>query len=418
MSAMGARSLTTPGPGRDGGRWTTPAVLALAAAVAAAGIAAVANRPPEVAGFPVEPRDLVQTVVGTGRVSPAARLRVGGTLLGVLATANAPEGKKVRKGDLLASYVDAELKAAEEAARVGVAQAELRFEALRSVGSPSAQEEVKEADAALTRARDEYERAETLFAKKVSSRSEWDEARTALELARSRHQKAMLHAASLSECGTEYRMALASEAGAQAALSAAQARLALTVIASPADATVLRATAEAGDVVSPGQVLFDLAIDGPTFVCVSVDEKNLAGLEPGKSAVAFAEAFPVTRFRARVDRIAPLVDAARGTVEVWLVVDVPPAFLRADMTVSVEMELQRRTGAVAVPLEAVRDAASRKPWVLVARGGRAERRDVEIGLRGDDGLEVRTGLQAGEVVLLPGALALEPGRKVRVRTSR
>jgi HlyD family secretion protein len=414
----GRWNLAGPGPGRDAGRWTAPAVLALAVVATAAGIAAVAMRPPEVAGFAVESRDLVQTVVGTGRVAPAARIQVGGTLLGVLAAVHAPEGRKVRKGDVLASYDDAELRAAEEAARVAVLQAELRFEALRTVGSPSAQEEVKEADAALSRARGEFERAEALFGKKVTSRSELDDARTTLELTRSRHQKALLHAASLSESGSEYRMVLTEEAQAQAHLAASQARLALATIASPADTVVLRRRAEAGDVVSPGQVLFELALDGSTFVNVPVDERNLAGLEPGRLATAFAEAFPDVRFRARVERIAPLVDSARGTVDVWLAIENPPAFLRADMTVSVEMELQRRPGAVAIPLEAVRDAASRKPWVLVAGGGRAERRDVELGLRGDDGVEIRTGLQAGDVVLLPGALALEPGRKVRVRPAR
>jgi HlyD family secretion protein len=405
-----------PGPPAAGrswpGRWAARAAggLGLAAAAAAcAAIAIAALRPPSVEGVAVQARDVVQTVVGTGRVAPAARIQVGGTLLGVLASVSAAEGKKVGKGDELAAYADAELAAAEEGAKVAVLEAELRFEALRTVGSPTAQQEVREADVALAHARDEHDRAAELYRQKILSRSERDKARTEMELAESRHQRALLHAASLSESGPEYRGILAEEAGAQANLMA--------VLLSPADATVIRVRAQPGDVVAPGQVLFELAA-GPTLVVLPVDERNLAGLEPGKPAAAFAEAFPGVRFRARVDRVAPLVDPARGTVDVWLRVEDPPDFLRADMTVSVEMELQRRPGALAVPLEAVRDAAARKPWVLVERAGRAERRDVEIGLRGDAGVEVRSGLQAGDVVLLPGALALEPGRKVRVRKAR
>ncbi|MCU0723087.1 MAG: efflux RND transporter periplasmic adaptor subunit, partial [Planctomycetes bacterium] len=371
-------------------------------------------RPPEAAGFAVEAKDLVQTVVASGRVEPAARLQVGGTILGVLSRVTAEEGQKVRQGDVLARYADDELRASVEAAEAAVKQAELKLESLQSVGTPRAEEDRKQADTALARAREDFERLSALRTQNAVSQAKLDEAAASLDLARSRHQNALLVVASLQECGIEYRAACAGIAQAEAHLAAARARLGQAAVAAPADAKVLRRWVEPGDVVTPGRTLFTLAADGETRIVAAVDEKNVPGIEPGQAAAVSAEGYPGERFSARVLRIAPAVDAARGTVDVTLVVEAPPAFLRVDMTVTVEMELMRRKNALVVPLEALRDAASSAPWVLVLRAGRAERAGVEVGFRGDRGVELRSGVKTGDVVLLPGKVPIEPGRKVRL----
>src|SRR5690606_26722856 len=110
------------------------------------------------------------------------------------------------------------------------------------------------------------------------------------------------------------------------------------------------------------------------------------------SAVASVEARPRTQFKAKIDRIAPTVEPARGTVKVELAIEPPvPDFLLTGMTVSVEIELARHEDVLIVPAEAVVDAAGIAPYVLVVDDGRAVRRDVKLGMRAGELFEVQDG---------------------------
>ncbi len=202
---------------------------------------------------------------------------------------------------------------------------------------------------------------------------------------------------------------------AEADLKASQERLDQATITAPVRAVVLRRDVEPGDSVQPGRVLLLLARVGETRLTVEPDERSLAFIQRGQPAQASADAFPKDRFAATVETVAPSVDPDRGTVEVKLLVPKPPDYLRPGMTVSVEIEVGRRERALVLPSEAVRDAASEQPWVLVPEEGRAVRRDVTLGLRGEDRVEVTRGLAEGEWLLLPSARALLPGQRVRPR---
>jgi HlyD family secretion protein len=82
------------------------------------------------------------------------------------------------------------------------------------------------------------------------------------------------------------------------------------------------------------------------------------------------------------------------------------------MTVSVDIEVARSPGALALPADAVRDATGAAPWVLLVEGGRAVRRKVELGLRGTGWVEIRSGLSAGDRVVPAGA-PIQPGTRLR-----
>lgn len=111
--------------------------------------------------------------------------------------------------------------------------------------------------------------------------------------------------------------------------------------------------------------------------------------------------------------LAPAVDPERGTVEVRLEVPSPPDL--AAMTVSVEVEVGRHASVLTVPSEALRDAATATPWVMVVGAdGRTARRNVTLGLRGVRVVEVRAGLDADARVLPPDAAAgVTVGQRVR-----
>ncbi|MEO7404989.1 MAG: efflux RND transporter periplasmic adaptor subunit, partial [Burkholderiales bacterium] len=111
------------------------------------------------------------------------------------------------------------------------------------------------------------------------------------------------------------------------------------------------------------------------------------------------------------------VDAQRGTVEIRLRVPSPPAFVRPDMTVSVEMVVGQREGVLVVPAEAVRGADGARPFALVLRGGRAEQVSVKLGLRGIGVAEIVEGANEGDMLILPNADAVA-GDRVRAKPER
>ena len=111
--------------------------------------------------------------------------------------------------------------------------------------------------------------------------------------------------------------------------------------------------------VQPGKVLMVLSPVGETQLVLQIDERNLARLKLGQQALASADAYPAERFAAELVYINPAVDPQRGTVEVKLRVPAPPAYLRQDMTVSVDIEVDRHADALALPANAVHDAAGR-----------------------------------------------------------
>src|SRR5690606_19967402 len=120
----------------------------------------------------------------------------------------------------------------------------------------------------------------------------------------------------------------------------------------------------------------------------------LSTLEVGQPARVVADAYPNAPFDATVTRLAPSVDATRGAVEIRLRPSgPPPPFIREDMTLSVEVVTGQRSDARLLPLRALRPGASAtRGHVLVAQSGRAVVREVELGLRTLDQVELRGGL--------------------------
>jgi HlyD family secretion protein len=119
-----------------------------------------------------------------------------------------------------------------------------------------------------------------------------------------------------------------------------------------------------------------------------------------------------------VARIAPVVDPQQGTIEVRLSVPAPPDYLLPDMTVSVNVELERRAGAWTLPLEAVRAPLTDTAWVLLVRDGRAVRAPVDVGIRDERFIEVVSGVGRADPVVAEPAGAVEPGARVRARPRR
>jgi HlyD family secretion protein len=182
-------------------------------------------------------------------------------------------------------------------------------------------------------------------------------------------------------------------------------------IVAPADGRIVTRLVEPGQIVQPGRTLFAFAATGAAQLVGQADEKFLSQIAVGQLARVVADAFPQQPFEARVLRIAPGVDAQRGTVEVKFEVAAPPPFLREDMTLSMQVATARRERARTLPAAAVIGAGA-DGRVRRLADGRVVDQPVRVGLRTLDRVEIADGLAVGDTVLAD-PLAVQPGARAR-----
>ncbi|MCC5870024.1 MAG: efflux RND transporter periplasmic adaptor subunit [Gammaproteobacteria bacterium] len=369
---------------------------------------------PSVAALEVQSGRLLQNVVTTGRVVTRHRVQVGSELVGTVVSVHVDEGERVAAGETLIELDDATQRAALRRAEAGLVQAQIRLARLTEFDRPDAQAAFIEAQAAVAQAEREVQRRSDLRARNLLSAEELD--RSELELARARAALARveLRVGSLAAQGDEQRLARAVLDDAQAALEQARAELERTAISAPVDGLVLRRRVEPGDTVQPGAVLLVISPGGRMEIEAPVDEVSLQGLAIGQAALVEADAYPDQVFEAQLSFISPQIDPERGNLELRLSVDDPPAFLRQDMTVSVDIRIGERERALAVPNEALRDQAGNRARVWLLDGRRVQDRQVTLGLRGLTATEVVSGLSEGDLVL-PRSAEVEDGQRVRAR---
>ena len=394
-------------------RWIGIAVAAVV--VAGAAIVWLSQRGPQIAAVEMRYAPLVRTLQFSARVATLSRVDVGSTITARVAKVLVNDGAQVRQGDVLVQLESAELRAALTQAQASASQAQARLAGLRSTGRATAKAVAMQSDATLQAAQAELKRNQQLVAQGFISASRLDDVQRAVEVARAQQASAQALVQANADAGADVVQAQAQLDQALAAVSTAQARSAQAQVIAPANARVLTRQVEPGQIVQPGKALMSLALAGPTQLIAPVDERFLDQLQIGQSASVVADAFDEQRFTAHVLSISPTVDAQRGAIEVKLSLDKdPPAFLREDMTLSVEVETAKRERALVLPLKAVRSQTNNSnASVLLAIDGRAQEKPVRLGLRTLEAAEVLEGLAPGDLVLLGGQPAVD--KRVRVK---
>jgi HlyD family secretion protein len=368
---------------------------------------------PQVPTYVVEKGNLLQTIVASGRVETPLRVDIGSQITGTVAAIPVSEGQAVNAGQLLIALEDSEAKAAVAAAQALVVQDQSRLKQIHDVALPAAEQALRRAQANFLNSSKQFERVKELKNSGVVTQSDFDTAQMNLETAESDVQSAKLQVATNSDKGSDYLVAKTALQQARANLDAAVARLRYTAIKAPVNGTLIARAVEQGDVVQPGKALMVLSPAGQTQLVVQIDEKNMASLHIRQPALASADAYPDRQFAAEVVYINPAVDAQRGSVEVKLkVVDVP-AYLKQDMTVSVDIEVARRPNTLTLATDAIHDGTSAAPWVIKISDGKATRQPVKIGARGAGKVEILEGLLTDDQVVPATNTKVTDGSRAR-----
>ena len=133
-----------------------------------------------------------------------------------------------------------------------------------------------------------------------------------------------------------------------------------------------------------------------------VDEVDIGKVKVGQRAVFTVDAFPAMDFEGKVSAIYPKAVIQDNVVNYDVVVDIETSYhglLRPEMTASVSILLERREDVLAVPAKAVQRERG-KNVVYVTADDRTEPREIKAGWRDGQWIEVASGLEEGETVLL------------------
>lgn len=372
---------------------------------------------PKVRVVTVRRADFAERLVASGRVRTPSRAEMGVLIAGIAQAVPHREGEHVKGGELLLQLEDAQLRAQLVEAEAQAAEARARLAQISRVGARVAALSLRRADADLTRADQQLTRVKQLMASGSVAQTELDDAIRAHDAAHAARDAAETESLSTGEGGADLLVSRAALARAEAAIVSAKARLADARIVAPVAGTIVSCEVDVGDVVPSGKALITLVSDAPAEIALFPDEANLRSLRLGQHARVSADAFPDRSFDAIVSYLAPAVDPERGTVEVRLAVPQAVAYLKPEMTVSVDIALGVHKGALGVPVDAIRDPVGSKPSALVVSDGKISERRVSLGLRSDSLLEITKGLKAGETVVADGSTELTSGARVRSESS-
>lgn len=347
----------------------------------------------------VQKNNIVAEVMGTGTLEARVKTTLSSRIQERLAELLVDQGDYVTAGQLLARLDDGELKQQVEVTEAALASAKATADRVRV-------DEVR-ARAVEQQAQQDHQRVSDLVSTKVSSQSEMDKAIERLHVAESDLLRAR---AATVEAQQQVNLA-------EKNLTYQQERLTFTRILSPYDGLVTRRDRDAGGVVVPGSSILQLVSTNELWVSAWVDETAATALVVGQKARVMFRSVPGKSFPGEVARLGRETD--RETRE--FLVDVRVKELPPNWTIGqraeVFVETGRKADALVVPQRFIQWREG-KPGVFVDDSGNAAWRDVTLGLRGREMVEVMQGLSAGEKVVAPTdskPSSLKPGQRVTVK---
>ena len=176
--------------------------------------------------------------------------------------------------------------------------------------------------------------------------------------------------------------------------------------------TITQRFVRQGDQVNPGTELFEIVDFNSLVARIYVPEQELGKLRPQQPARIHALAVRPEPFAARVDRVAPIVDARTGTVKVTVDIGGQPGLLPG-LYVDVELVTAREEQALLVPKRAILYENDRV-FVFRIRDGRATRVELLPVMADVDFVRPLSGFAVGDTVVVAGQASLKDDALVEV----
>lgn len=375
----------------------------------------------------IEPLEIVETVAATGKIQPELEVALSSEVSGEIIELPVVEGQLVEKGDLLVRINPDIYQSSLQRSQAG----------LQNVRANYAQ-----AEASLRQAQATHERNKTLFEKGIISKAEWDRIVADYEVAQASKNAAF------------YSMQSAA-----ATVNEATDNLARTSIFSPMRGTISKLNVELGERVvgtqqMAGTEIMRVANLANMEVVVDVNENDIVKVAVGDSTIVEVDAYLKREFKGVVTEIsnsaiegltADQVTNFKVKVRIMessyedLMEGKPENYspFRPGMTATVDIITRRKPNVIGVPISAIviksdttsggqgsviRGSGEKYEAVFVKDGTTAKLRKVKTGIQDDRNIEIISGLEKGETVIIGPyntvTKSLKEGDEVKILTSK
>lgn len=362
-------------------------------------------KPPLVPVVKAARSDLASDLVLTAEFEPFQQVDVMAKVAGYVRSIKVDIGDRVRAGQLLATLEIPEMEddLARAAAAIGQAEAEI----------VTASGELQRAEAAHELAHLSYGRLADVLKREpgLVPQQEVDEARS-----RDLVAEAQVSAAKSTIRTAEQRLRVA-----RSEQTRVQTLHNYTTIFAPFDGVVTKRYANAGSMIQAGTAsqtqampIVQLSQNNLLRLILPVPESAVSGVHVGQTVDVRVSTLGRT-FRGRVARFADTIQPSTRTMDTEVDVPNPTLTLIPGMYAEVDLQTEQRSAALSVPLDAVDRGASAVRVYTVNNAGLIHIVPVTLGIENDRRVEIRSGLNEGDVVVVGRRTGLRDGQAVEVR---
>jgi len=173
------------------------------------------------------------------------------------------------------------------------------------------------------------------------------------------------------------------------------------VLKSPADGQITAINKRKGETVSSADPVIGFLLSGPFQIEVDVYEEDIVDIQVNNYIEVILPAFPDDIFKGKVISVDPAEKLVGGVVyyEVNISFEIQDQNIKPGMTADVIIETDKKENVLVVPVEAV----EKRDEIKVAKmyvGKQLVYRTIEVGLEGEDHIEILSGLSEGEMVII------------------
>ena len=337
--------------------------------------------PVKVQTVEVKSSPIQESVFGTGTLEAKNRLSVSPRSTGMIRRLYADQGDVVKAGTLLA-----EMDSEDISQQLKIAGAELAESqaALLRINA-----EIRSAKANLEYADSMFQRSRKLLSSNAESRSAYDKNR----------QNMLVAAADLEQAEKRRIEAEAALVKHRAQIAYYKTKLSETRLTAPFDALIVRRNREQGAVVNPGVSIMDIVDVSAIWASVWVDETLIARLRCGLAADVIFRALPQQRFPGKICRLWRETDRETREYKVDIALDKMPHNWTLGQRLEVFIRIASPKTCVNIPAGLI-SWKNNQPLVLCIVKGKITERPVRLGIRSQDKVEILSGLQAGDRVVM------------------
>ncbi len=369
-------------------------------------------------------KDAIATqIVAVGTIWPREKSDVGVKISAQIKKMALLKNKLVRAGEVIAVLESRDLQAqrAEAVAALNQERANERSVTTGTIPQTNAQDQkaLRDARAKVATTRATYERRQVLFEKGGISKKDLETSQLDLTTAenelRLAEQTVTLRATSLNP--NDRALAAARVAQAQQHLATLDAQLSYATIRAPITGIVTDQFQYQGEFAAAGGKLVTIADVSEVIVKAPFADTVVSELRVGDPATVLPTDTSSEEMKGRITLLGRSSDPTNRTVEVWVALSNGAGKLRANGAAQVTISANSKADAVVVPTSAVTLDASNanEGTVMVVDGASvAHETKVTVGIRTKDKMEITSGLQGGETVVVEGNFSLADGTKVEV----